>query len=236
MLERDIHRHLCRHRGYLAVQAINGVGRTIAAILVAEIGDRPARTNRVRPPVRRQRGRSWHRGWTPAWAANPGGLRYRHGAGALTYGVSRCPRSPIRRCPAAAVVTSTSCAEVRRLPSTPAFVQIAASLLSICQQGGGRLGALDRAGRQGWLAGAQKVHRTGPNSARRQRTRRTARTGTPAHSTRHGLLRTRRTSNASLTGFRVRPRRCRCLPMLEADLGSASLPIRLPIFRRRIGA
>ena len=39
MLERDIHRHLCRHRGYQAVQAIHGVGRTIAAILVAEIGD-----------------------------------------------------------------------------------------------------------------------------------------------------------------------------------------------------
>ena len=26
MLERDIHRHLCRHRGYQAVQAIHGVG------------------------------------------------------------------------------------------------------------------------------------------------------------------------------------------------------------------
>ena len=39
MLERDVHRHLCRHRGYQAVQAIHGVGRTIAAILVAEIGD-----------------------------------------------------------------------------------------------------------------------------------------------------------------------------------------------------
>jgi transposase len=39
MLERDIHGHLCHHRGYQAVQAINGVGRTIAAILVAEIGD-----------------------------------------------------------------------------------------------------------------------------------------------------------------------------------------------------
>ena len=39
MLERDIHRHLCRHRGYQAVQAIHGVGRTIAAVLVAEIGD-----------------------------------------------------------------------------------------------------------------------------------------------------------------------------------------------------
>jgi transposase len=39
MLERDIHRHLRHHRGYQAVQAINGVGRTIAAIVVAEIGD-----------------------------------------------------------------------------------------------------------------------------------------------------------------------------------------------------
>ena len=39
MLERDIHQHLRHHRGYQAVQAINGVGRTIAAVLVAEIGD-----------------------------------------------------------------------------------------------------------------------------------------------------------------------------------------------------
>jgi len=39
MLERDIHQHLRADRGYQAVQAINGVGRTIAAILVAEIGD-----------------------------------------------------------------------------------------------------------------------------------------------------------------------------------------------------
>jgi transposase len=39
MLERDIHRHLRHHRGYTAVQAINGIGRTIAAVLVAEIGD-----------------------------------------------------------------------------------------------------------------------------------------------------------------------------------------------------
>ena len=38
-LERDIHQHLKADRGYRAVQAINGVGRTIAAILVAEIGD-----------------------------------------------------------------------------------------------------------------------------------------------------------------------------------------------------
>jgi transposase len=39
MLEREIHRQLGGHRGYHAIQAINGVGRTIAAILVAEIGD-----------------------------------------------------------------------------------------------------------------------------------------------------------------------------------------------------
>jgi transposase len=39
MLERRIHTELRGHRGYGAVQAINGVGRTIAAILVAEIGD-----------------------------------------------------------------------------------------------------------------------------------------------------------------------------------------------------
>jgi transposase len=39
MLEREIHARLAEHRGYHAVQAINGVGRTIAAILVAEIGD-----------------------------------------------------------------------------------------------------------------------------------------------------------------------------------------------------
>lgn len=38
-LEKVIHDHLRHDRGYLAVQAINGVGRTIAAILVAEIGD-----------------------------------------------------------------------------------------------------------------------------------------------------------------------------------------------------
>jgi transposase len=39
LLERDIHAHLRHHRGYEAIQAINGVGRTIAAIAVAEIGD-----------------------------------------------------------------------------------------------------------------------------------------------------------------------------------------------------
>jgi transposase len=39
MLEREIHRRLRDDRGYQAVQAINGVGRTIAAIIVAEVGD-----------------------------------------------------------------------------------------------------------------------------------------------------------------------------------------------------
>ena len=38
-LERDIHEHLKHDRGYRAVQAINGVGKISAAILVAEIGD-----------------------------------------------------------------------------------------------------------------------------------------------------------------------------------------------------
>lgn len=39
MLEREIHRRLRHDPGYLAVQAINGVGRTIAAIIVVEVGD-----------------------------------------------------------------------------------------------------------------------------------------------------------------------------------------------------
>jgi transposase len=39
MLERDIHAHLRGHPGYRAIQVINGVGPTIAAIAVAEIGD-----------------------------------------------------------------------------------------------------------------------------------------------------------------------------------------------------
>jgi transposase len=39
MLEGEIHRQLRGHRGYRAIQAINGIGPTIAAILVAEIGD-----------------------------------------------------------------------------------------------------------------------------------------------------------------------------------------------------
>jgi transposase len=39
MLERRIHQQLRHDKGYLAIQAIPGVGRTIAAIFVAEIGD-----------------------------------------------------------------------------------------------------------------------------------------------------------------------------------------------------
>src|ERR687897_533959 len=39
MLEGQIHQQLRLHRGYRAIQAIDGVGRTIAAVLVAEIGD-----------------------------------------------------------------------------------------------------------------------------------------------------------------------------------------------------
>jgi transposase len=38
-LERDLHQHLKNHRGYQAVQAVNGIGRVSAAVLVAEIGD-----------------------------------------------------------------------------------------------------------------------------------------------------------------------------------------------------
>jgi transposase len=38
-LERHIHQHLKEHRGYQAIQAINGIGPTSAAVLVAEIGD-----------------------------------------------------------------------------------------------------------------------------------------------------------------------------------------------------
>ena len=39
MLERKIHHQFRDDRGYQAVQALNGVGRTIAAIFVTEIGD-----------------------------------------------------------------------------------------------------------------------------------------------------------------------------------------------------
>jgi transposase len=39
MLDRQIHHQLKDHAGYQAIQAIPGVGKTIAAIMVAEIGD-----------------------------------------------------------------------------------------------------------------------------------------------------------------------------------------------------
>src|SRR5207253_2788862 len=39
VLERKIHELLRNDRGYQAIQALDGVGRTIAAILVTEIGD-----------------------------------------------------------------------------------------------------------------------------------------------------------------------------------------------------
>jgi transposase len=39
MLEREIHRELDGHVGYHAIQALDGVGPTMAAIFVAEIGD-----------------------------------------------------------------------------------------------------------------------------------------------------------------------------------------------------
>ena len=39
MLERRIHEPLRDDRGYQAIQALDGVGRTIAAIFVTEIGD-----------------------------------------------------------------------------------------------------------------------------------------------------------------------------------------------------
>jgi transposase len=38
-LEGDLHQHLKGHRGYEAVQAINGIGKISAAVLIAEIGD-----------------------------------------------------------------------------------------------------------------------------------------------------------------------------------------------------
>lgn len=38
-LERELHRQLAGHRGYQAIQAIHGVGRVLAGLFVAEIGD-----------------------------------------------------------------------------------------------------------------------------------------------------------------------------------------------------
>jgi transposase len=39
MVERELHGRLAEHKGYSAIQALNGVGRITAAIFVAEIGD-----------------------------------------------------------------------------------------------------------------------------------------------------------------------------------------------------
>jgi transposase len=39
MIERELHGRLANHKGYSAIQALNGVGRITAAIFVAEIGD-----------------------------------------------------------------------------------------------------------------------------------------------------------------------------------------------------
>ena len=39
MVERHLHRRLADHKGYQAIQTLNGVGRVTAAIMVAEIGD-----------------------------------------------------------------------------------------------------------------------------------------------------------------------------------------------------
>jgi transposase len=39
MVERDVHGRLADHKGYRAIQALNGVGKVTAAIFVAEIGD-----------------------------------------------------------------------------------------------------------------------------------------------------------------------------------------------------
>jgi transposase len=74
MLEGEIYPQVRGHRCYQAIQAINGIGPTIAAILVAEIGDvarfRSAQAlccpaicltpRHRRPPVRSVRGStSW---------------------------------------------------------------------------------------------------------------------------------------------------------------------------------
>jgi transposase len=39
MVEHQLHGRLAGHKGYNAIQALNGVGRITAAIMVAEIGD-----------------------------------------------------------------------------------------------------------------------------------------------------------------------------------------------------
>jgi transposase len=96
MLERRIRQRLCGHRGYRAIQAINGIGPTMAAILVAEIGD----VTRFRSapalcswagltPKHKESDTSVHRGnltkqgsLLVRWAVIEGTVRY-HGGGKL---------------------------------------------------------------------------------------------------------------------------------------------------------
>jgi len=96
MLERQIHQQLRDDRGYRAIQAINGIGHTMAAILVAEIGD----ISRFRSPAalcswagltpkHRESDTTVHRGGVTKqgsrlvrWAVIEGTVRY-HGGGKL---------------------------------------------------------------------------------------------------------------------------------------------------------
>ncbi len=96
MLERNIHQRLRDDRGYRAIQKINGIGPTMAAILVAEIGD----VTRFRSaaalcswagltPKHRESDMTIHRGQLTKqgsrlvrWAVIEGTVRY-HGGGKL---------------------------------------------------------------------------------------------------------------------------------------------------------
>ena len=87
MLERKIHRRLSGDKGYEAIQELNGVGRTIAAIFCAEIGDvhrfrsAPAlllgRVDASPPRVRHQGGARCHHqdGLAPGALGGAGGCR-----------------------------------------------------------------------------------------------------------------------------------------------------------------
>src|SRR5262245_48076766 len=95
-LERTIAQQLNGHRGYRAIQAIHGIGPTMAAILVAEVGD----VNRFRSaaalcswagltPKHRESDTTVHRGAVTKqgsrlvrWAVIEGTVRY-HGGGKL---------------------------------------------------------------------------------------------------------------------------------------------------------
>src|SRR5262245_39893754 len=95
-LERTIHQHLRDDRGYRAIQRINGIGPTMAAILVAEIGE----VSRFRSadalcswagltPKHRESDTKVHRGAVTKqgsrlvrWAVIEGTVRY-HGGGKL---------------------------------------------------------------------------------------------------------------------------------------------------------